>query len=240
MIISSKATITAITEELLQAYAAKGADSFVGQLHRNVLKQKIRFPILEHAARMLYKAVPAKKLIPITDQIIALHEIGSNVLAGIILQEHLDIDLEYAINKAIEYIIEGDEWYACDIIGERVMGHALLTSLALTIPLLQQMTKHESKWIVRCVGVATHYAVKKGLKKEFVEQMFRILLGQGQATEFHTKTGIGWAAKTVAKFYPDIITKYKEQIESETKQWFQTKVNIGLSRTYKYAHRYNS
>ncbi|HYD20036.1 MAG TPA: DNA alkylation repair protein [Flavipsychrobacter sp.] len=238
-ITSSKAAVADITGNLLETYRLYGAEVFVAELHKLVLKQKVRFPVLEHSAMMLYQAIPAKKLLPLTDKIISLHEIGSYVYAGIILQEHLDTDLKAAISKAMEYIIEGDEWYVCDIIGERVMGYALLTKPGLTIPLLKQMTTHESKWIVRCVGVATHYAVKKGLKKEYVETMFQILLSQAQATEFHTKTGIGWGAKTVAKFHPGIISKHKEQIAG-TKQWFKTKVDIGLSRTGKYANRYNS
>ena len=240
-IITSKTTVKAIITSLLNTYRESGAEAFIKQLHTEILKKKIRFPLLEHAALMLYQEVPSKEQIILTDKIIALKEIGSNVLAGIILQLRLEKHFDQSIEKAIEYITSGNEWYVCDIIGERVMGHALLTIPVKTVPVLETLARHNDKWIVRSVGVATHYAVKKGLDKPFVEKAFRLLLSLGNTTDFHTKKGIGWAAKTIAKFYPDIIAKYRTQIDSDsTKQWFKTKVKIGLSRTEKYAHRYNS
>src|SRR5690606_27867199 len=129
--------------------------------------------------------------------------------------------------------------YVCDIIGERVMGHALLTMPYVAIPELKQLAKHEDEWIVRSVGVATNYAVKKGLKKADVQQMFALLLTLANTTEFHTKKGVGWAVKTIAKFHPEIVAHYREQIETdpEIKQWFKTKIKIGLGRTDKYAGR---
>ena len=88
--------------------------------------------------------------------------------------------------------------------------------------------------------MATHYAVKKGLEKEYVEQMFELLLSLATTTDFHTKKGVGWAVKTVAKFHPEIISKYQEQIDADgnVKQWFRTKIKIGLGRTQKYAGKY--
>lgn len=121
------------------------------------------------------------------------------------------------------------------------MGYALLNYPEDTLPILHRHTTHPDKWIVRSVGVATHYAVKKGLKKQYAAEMFGLLLTLADTTEFHTKKGVGWAVKTTAKFHPDIIEQYAEQLESDTiKQWFKTKIKIGLGRTYKYANRYTS
>lgn len=195
--------------------------------------------MLEHAGKILYDDIPVKERITVLDKIISLREVGSYVLAGIILQLGSEKHFKRSIDKAMEYIIAGDEWYVCDIIGERVMGHALLRQPGKTLPALRKMATHDSKWIVRSIGVAGHYAIKKGLEKKYVEEMFLLLLSLGNTTELHTKKGIGWAAKTTAKFYPDIIMKYSAEIEG-TKQWFKTKVKIGLSRKEKYAHRYNS
>jgi hypothetical protein len=239
VIISSKATITAITERLLGIYYQEGVDAFIKAFHTQILKKKVRFPVLEHAGKLLYESIPVKEQIDVTDKIIGLHEIGSNTVAGTILQLRLEKHFKQSIDKAIEYIITGDEWYVCDIIGERVMGHGLLTQPEKTLPVLKKMAKNESKWIVRCIGVAAHYAIKKGLEKKYVEEVFKLLLSLGDTTDFHTKKGIGWAAKTTSKFYPDLVDKYSAQIEG-TKQWFKTKVKIGLSRKEKYAHRYNS
>lgn len=116
-----------------------------------------------------------------------------------------------------------------------------MTEPVKTLPLLKKLAGDENKWLVRCVGVAAHYAIKKGLKKQYVDEMFVLLLSLCNTTDFHTKKGIGWAAKTSAKFHPDIIAKYQLHIERDerVKQWFKTKIKIGLGRSYKYAQRYH-
>lgn len=231
----------ALVGDALQTYAQEGEQPFITQLVATVLDKKIRFPLLEHAGTILYKQLPGANQLSITDAIVAANRIGSYVLAGIMLQHRTQVHFQQSIAKAVAYIIQGNEWYVCDIIGERVMGHALLTMPQQAIPSLKELARHDDKWIVRSVGVATHYAVKKGLRKADTEEMFRLLLSLASTTDFHTKKGIGWAAKTVAKFHPDIIDAHRKEIDSDVvKQWFKTKIKIGLGRTEKYANRYTS
>lgn len=237
--ITSKSAIDVITKRLVDIYNDEGEIGFLKALHKQVLRKKVRFPLLEYAGRELFEQIPGKSQLVILDKIVDLHEIGGNVLAGIGLQLRLRKYFRQSINKSVEYIITGDEWYVCDIIGERVMGHSLLTQPVKTLPVLRKLAKHENKWVVRSVGVAAHYAIKKGLTKEYVEEVFSLLLSLGNSEDFHTKRGIGWAAKTTVKFYPEFITKYEGDIE-KTGQWFKTKVKIGLGRKDKYAHRYKS
>ena len=232
--ITSKTVVNDIVMKSLEILKIKGQDEFLTALHNELLKKKIRFPLLEFAARQIMAVIPPKQQIGLTDRIIELHEIGSQVLAGIALQMRLEHDFDGSIAKACAYIQYGNKWYVCDIIGERVLGYALMSNPERTIPLLEQLALHEDKWIVRTVGVATHYAVKKGLDKHFVESVFQILLTCTNTTDFHTKKGIGWGAKTVARFHPDIISRYTSQIvDPTTKQWFRTKINIGLLRNKK-------
>lgn len=232
--INSKATVKQILLEAKSVLNQKGASAFITVLHHTLLKKKVRFPLLEYAAKEIASTIPYAEQISITDQIIELKEIGSQVLAGIILQQRLSQGFQQSISKACDYIQFGDEWYVCDIIGERVLGYALLSTPDKAIPLLRQLAIHEDKWIIRAVGVATHYAVKKGLDTVFVAPVFDILLSLASTTDFHTKKGIGWGAKTVARFHPDIIDRYHSNIaSSETKQWFKTKVRIGLGRSKK-------
>jgi hypothetical protein len=239
--ITGKSEIKTYILKVIDALGSGGIQACVSSIHKDILQKKVRFPLLEYAADLLYREIPQKDHIALTDAVVHLQTIGGNVLAGIILQKRLDTHFEESISKATEYIIAGNEWYVCDIIGERVLGYALLTAPIQTLPVLQHLSKHSDKWMVRSIGVAAHYAIKKGLTKQYVEEVFRLLLQLSNTTDFHTKKGIGWAAKTTAKFHPDIIEKYTTQIESgDVKQWFKTKINIGLSRTYKYAHRYTS
>lgn len=232
--INSKATIKHIVIEAKAVWDQQGAHAFITILQDTLLKKKVRFPLLEYAAKEIAAAIPYTAQINITDRIIELREMGGQVLAGMILQLRLSQDFQQSVSKACDYIRFGNEWYVCDIIGERVLGYALFTIPDKTIPLLRQLAVHEDKWIVRTIGVATHYAVKKGLAPVFVDPVFGILLSLAGTTDFHTKKGIGWGAKTVARFHPDIIDRYSSNIASaETKQWFRTKVSIGLNRSRK-------
>jgi 3-methyladenine DNA glycosylase AlkD len=237
--ISSKGTITSYTQKAIQAYHTSGPETCATLMLQQVLNKKVRFPLLEHAGRLLAQNIPEQDILAITDHVTAAQTIGGNVIAGIVLQERLPTHLPESFRQAETYIIAGNEWYVCDIIGERVLGHGLLTQPQQALPLLQTLAHHSDEWMVRVIGVAGHYAVKKGLSRIYVAQLFELLLSLRHAEGFHTRKGIGWAAKTVAKFHPGIIAKHQEQI-ADSGTWFQTKISIGLSRNYKYAHRYNS
>ena len=238
--ISSRSEIKPVINKALAAYEAFGIDEFIKTVHQEILKRKVKYLILEYVAAEFYSRIAEKNHMATADKIIMLDEKGSDVIAGKILQLRLAQHYDESMQKAIEYILRGSSWLACDTLGERVFGHALLTMPERTIPILKKLAKHESKWIVRSVGVAVHYAVKKGLMKIYVDEMFALLLSLTHTTDFHTKKGIGWAAKTTAKFHPDIVAKYHPEIDDDPqiKQWFKTKLKIGLGRAEKYAHRY--
>jgi hypothetical protein len=237
--ITSKKEIKLLCEKTLPFFSEKNPVLFVDELDKNFLKKKIKFPLLEMAARELFAFIPQNYHLKICNEIIELDTIGGNVIIGIVLQMRLKNYLAESFEKACQYINRGNEWYVCDIIAERVMGVALLTQPEEAIPLLKKLAASESNWVVRTVGVATHYAVKKGLKKNYVGQMFLLLLSLAGSADFHIKTGTGWGAKTCVKFYPDLAKKYKEEIESpEVKQWFRTKIKIGLGRSEKYSKRF--
>lgn len=240
MIITGKKVVNPIIDTLVSKLNEKDFATFLDLLHTDVLSHRVKFPILEYVTRKCFSVIPEKRQIDICDKIDKIPEMGSSVITGVALQMRLEKHFDESIAKSIEYIKNGDEWYVCDHIGERVLGVGLLTQSERTLPLLPKLLNDGNKWVVRMVGVAGHYAVKKGLKKTFVEKLFGLLLEHSDETEFHSKRGIGWAAKTTAKFHPDIIAKFQKKIDggSEVKQWFKTKVKIGLSRSDKYASRY--
>jgi len=235
-LITQKKELAGITGRIVLA----GGDNMAKRFLEEILSHKVRFPLLEYTAQIIFDSVPYTKQLPFTDKIIAGHTIGGNVIAGKILQLRLENDFDRCFDKALDYIFEGNEWYCCDIIAERVMGYALLTHPEKTLPKLKKLAKHKTNWAVRTVGVATHYATKKGLQKKFGEEMFLLLHSLSSASDLHIKTGTGWGAKTIAKFHPGIIEKHQEKMEEpEVRQWFKTKVRIGLGRAYKYAAKYN-
>lgn len=239
--ITSKTALNPLIEKAINTFEQKGEEAFVAYVHDQLLKSKIKFPLLEHVAEVFCKSIPVKHHYSIAEKIMHLDTIGGNVLVGILLRNRLEKDFKKAIDQALQHIVYGNLWYVCDIIGERVLGVALLTQPDKTIALFKKLSKHENNWVLRTIGVATHYAVKKGLKKKYVEEVFEVLLRLGHVTDFHTKKGIGWAVKTTAKFHPDIIQQYQKELSKVgIKTWFKTKIQIGLGRSDKYASRYNS
>jgi 3-methyladenine DNA glycosylase AlkD len=242
-IINSKTEIRLILGELSTSYHSWVSPAAVEAIHDSVLKKKIRFPILEDFTIGIYPLIPKKEQPLFLQKVIDLDEIGSYVIAGKFLQLQLDSAAKTAVvfNLAEKFIIQGDQWYVCDIIGERVFGHALLHFPDLTLKYLKKLSHHKNEWMVRCIGVAAHYAIKKGLAAHHAEELFLLLLQLSGTTSFHTKKGIGWAAKTTAKFHPQIIKMYEAEIyeDEKVRQWFKTKIKIGLSRSFKYATKYN-
>lgn len=240
VIITQKPIVKSRIEKSLTFYAKKNLSPFLQDLHANILQSKVRYPLLEYAGKLLSGGIPEDEQLKVTDAIMQLHENGCSVITGIMLQLRLTKDVKEPIRKAGEYMMLGDEWYVCDNLAERVMGHSLLLFPQKTIPILKKLLQNDSKWLVRSVGVATHYATKKGLKKKYADQMFLLLLSQSHLTDFHPKTGIGWGAKTIVKFHPDIYKKHKTKLEAETvRPWFKTKIKIGLGRSEKYAGRFD-
>lgn len=132
-------------------------------------------------------------------------------------------DEQQAFEKASAYVLLGDQWYVCDIICERVMGEALLMRPETTLPEIRKMAGSPHKWLVRGAGVAIHYAVKKGISKIYVNQLFEMLLASAYTQDFHTKKGIGWAAKTIAKFHPDVVQRFQHRREPRAENLVQNK-----------------
>ena len=229
--ITRKGEVAAALDQCFQAYGQQ-KERLVSELENRLLHAKVKFPLLEYCAFRLFETLPEDEHLPLCDQIAALETIGGNVLLGIILQNRLRDDFKHSVEKAAEYIAAGREWYVCDIIGERVWGHGLLTDPGKMFPVYQRLSTHSSRWVVRSIGAGGHYAIKKGLGAKNVDHLFQLLLTMGATKDHQIKQGIGWAAKTTAKFHPDIIEKYRESIDDKLKigNWFRTKVRIGLER----------
>jgi len=186
----------------------------------------------------MYKNIPIKNQLLLCDGIQKLKTEGGNVILGIILQKRLPTDFDGSFEKAVEYISDADIWYVCDIIGERVFGVALLGTLDKAIQKIRSLSKHQSNWVIRSLGAGIHYAIKKGLPSKHVSTLFKILLTMANTKDKEIRQGVGWAAKTTARFHPDVIEKHSDKI-NDTKNvanWFRRKIAVGLDRE-RYAKR---
>ena len=236
-IITRKSQIESVLNPLLEPDVIY-LTSLAHCLHTQLLQRKVRFPMLEYGAEILFERVKVEDHISLCNKIHTFKTEGGNVILGKLLQLRLPFDWHVSIDRATHYISQADVWYVCDIIGERVYGHSLLHFPDNTIEILQTRLLHENCWVIRAVGAGIHYAVKKGLSRDYASQTFEMLVEKARATNKEIRQGIGWAAKTTAKFHPDIIVSFKTRIEDPSRcdNWFRKKVQMGLERN-QYAQR---
>ncbi|MCG8328044.1 MAG: DNA alkylation repair protein [Chitinophagales bacterium] len=236
--VTRKSEVKIYLDQCIHTYKTKGTAALAKAIRTHILSRKVKFPLLEYCAHTLHQTVADEEQIDLCDTIEAYKTEGGNVLLGIILQDRLEKHYLQSIQKATEYISKANAWYVCDIIGERVYGYALLTMPEPSIPEIRKLSSHSSHWVVRSVGAGAHYAIKKGLGQEDVTSIFKILLTQSNAKHKEIRQGIGWAAKTTARFHPDIIASFENEIQdsSAVANWFRKKIEIGLNRN-KYAQR---
>lgn len=226
-----------ILEECSSKFHQDGIHGLVTSVHENILKRKVKFPILEYATKRFYEELPDELQLPFCDQIHLLKTEGGNVVLGYLLQCRLEKHFEESFQQAAGYISQADIWYVCDIIGERVFGYGLLTQPKRAIPILTALSDSGSNWVTRSIGAGIHYAIKKGLTEEDVRTMFRLLLVLSDSKDKEIRQGVGWAAKTTAKFHPGLIQEFSDQIANQlVPNWFRAKIAIGLNRN-RYAQR---
>lgn len=231
-VITRKSDIKILLEQCITSYHTNGLTACVDQFNNLILTQKVKFPLLEYCANELYTSLPQDLQIQFCDSIQSLKTEGGNVILGKILQNRLNGNFDESFIKATEYIADADIWYVCDIIGERVFGYALLTQPDQTIVKIKALSNHPTNWVIRALGAGVHYAIKKGLDQNNVMIVFKILLQMANTKDKEIRQGVGWAAKTTAKFHPEIIDHYQNDIQDtdQVANWFRQKISIGLNR----------
>ncbi len=232
--ITRKGEIKIIVSNCLERYYNSGVEHCALATHQDLLSCKVKFPLLEYAASLYLAGILTKDRISFCNCIAKQKTIGGNVLLGIMVQSHFDDRVKEAIMQAMTYIDDGAAWYVSDIIGERVVGKSLLFYPKETLKVVRALSNHKSLWVIRSLGAGGHYAIKKGLTKHHVTILFSYLVEMSKTKERQIKQGIGWAAKTTAKFHPDIIKAVFPDLEVEESipRWFKTKIKIGLDRNY--------
>lgn len=217
-------------EKALQYWKNNEAKKAWDVLVQQVLIHRVKFPILEKIAIQLKIHLSEAQLETLYTRLAKAKHESCYPVIGKLLQLELSQDLKPTYRKAIEQIIEGDKWYVCDIISERVFGEGTLQYFDQSLPLLKLMADYDNIWIQRSIGIGTHYATKKGAAKAHVEQLLFLMLENGHKTQLYIKKGIGWPAKTIGKFHPDLIHKHADLIRAtKLSTWFKNKINIGLS-----------
>ena len=144
-----------------------------------------------------------QKIIGFLDQIIDYNAMGSFVIVGQALISFLENNFEDVMQKSREYIIRGDKWYVCDIIGERSLGQALIYYFDETIPWLEEFLKDENKWVRRSAGVAVHFFSKRILDQPVkTRKLLKLLEPYIEERQRDVVKGIGWGLKTIGRYHP--------------------------------------
>ncbi len=170
-------------------------------------------------------------LLKILDTLIEYNVIGSYVIAGQALISLLPHDFERALTKSKEYIITGDTWYMCDIIGERCIGHAVVNYFDHTVVWLQKFFEDENRWVRRSAGVAIHFFSKRVVTQpEKTKILLKLVEPFIEEKQIDVVKGIGWGLKTIGRHHPDLLVKFlKRQIDTKKKI---SKVTLRKAVTY--------
>ncbi|MAT98471.1 MAG: DNA alkylation repair protein [Anaerolineaceae bacterium] len=229
--ITSKKAIQPTLEKLEALYQTGNQDDFWQLFETELLQQRVKFPLLEFVAQALFSFVPPNEQLALIDRLLSLDYEGGYVIIGKLLQERLILNREEAVERAAACIVQGDKWYVCDIIGERVFGHGLLHGFAEMVGVIRPFLTHPNFWLQRSVGIATHYATKKGLPSDEVNQLFNLLLPLATSKQTDVKKGVGWAFKTIAKFYPELVRPQLQAIlaDKDVNPWCKNKLKVGLA-----------
>ncbi|MEL7001468.1 MAG: DNA alkylation repair protein [Bacteroidota bacterium] len=226
---TKKSQIRESISQLKQMDYSSDPKVFVDSIEHQILNFKIKFPLLEFFAEEIIASIPSRDHLRFVDIIVAKNYIGSYVIAGKVLQLRLSKDMKSTFEKAIQYFTQGDEWYCCDIISERVFGEALLLDFDRALSLLKQLTKHPNPWVRRGIGVAIHYATKRKVGRVKAQLLLDLTLTQVQEKHIEIKKGFGWGLKTLSKFHPDIVKECRAQIEAHgVSKYYKTKMEMGF------------
>ena len=131
------------------------------------------------------------------------------VIIGSALSRLIDYDLSKAMEKAKEYIIKSDVWYATDIIGERVPGNALVNHFDETFSIVETFFTESNPWVKRNMGVAVHFFAKRIRgDREKAKKLLELLAPYYEEKDTRIVKGIGWGLKTLGRYYPDLVVEF--------------------------------
>jgi 3-methyladenine DNA glycosylase AlkD len=184
-----------------------------------VLETKVPFPLLDEIGKRLGAAGKDEpsRYFGVFDEIVATDKMGGYVIVGQALAAFLETELEASIRKAAEIVAGGKKWYVCDIVGERVLGQALVEHFDSAFSVLERMTVLEDQGVRRSIGVAVHFFAKRRPEDvERMKQLLSLLAFLVDDKRVFVVKGVGWGLKTIGKHQPKLVEEYlKETLETK-------------------------
>ena len=179
-----------------------------------VLAMRTPFPLLGCIGEAI-SARPLAEVNSFLDRIASARTEGGWVVIGSALGQQLDGDFAGAMDRCRGFVIGGDVWYATDILGERVPGPALVADFQPTLARLASWRDDPNRWVRRAVGVAIHFWAKRSRDAAEhvpqVEALLTFLEPMFGEHDLDAVKGVGWALKTLGKYYPDQLVGWLAQ-----------------------------
>ncbi len=137
---------------------------------------------------------------------------GGWVVIASALEGQLARDLSGVFVRCRDFIVAADVWYGADILGEGVVGQALVAHFQPALHLLAPWREDPNPWVRRAVGTGVHFWAKRSRGAPdlvpqaealltFVEPMF-------EEWDVTAVKGVAWGLKTLGRHYPDLVADW--------------------------------
>lgn len=176
-----------------------------------ILSSRIPFRLLDRIGARVGEG-PLQKTNAFLDTVARGKAMGAWPLIGSALAAQLDRDLEGALARCRKLIIMADAWYVADTLAERVPGAALVGNFGRSLAVLKRWRTDPDRWVRKSCGVAVHLWAKRArgdprhLPK--VKKLLAFLTPMFEEQNLDAVKGIGWALKTIGRYYPDALTPW--------------------------------
>jgi hypothetical protein len=128
------------------------------------------------------------------------------------LERQLDRDITGAFARCHAYVMAADVWYGADILGEGLIGEALIAYFEPALDLVRGWRQDDNPWVRRAIGIGVHYWAKRSAGASGLRPRAMSLLGLLEPLFEERETtvvrGVGWGLETLGKHYPDLVTDW--------------------------------
>lgn len=200
--------------QLAQGFATQASQNrpeTAAQTLTSLLKTKCPFSKLDQLGTLIgtHAKNNPQTFLYAFDRVIDQGTMGGFVVVGEALVSVLEADFEAALHRSRSYIIKGNAWYVCDIIGERSIGKATVKYFDRTLPFLRCFLEDDNLWVKRSAGIAVHFFAKRVRDDPVkVSALLSLLEPYIEERRVDVVKGIGWGLKTIGRNYSDILSPF--------------------------------
>ncbi|MGB7539683.1 MAG: DNA alkylation repair protein [Anaerolineales bacterium] len=176
-----------------------------------VLSSKTPFRLLDRIGARIGEG-PLQETNAFLETIARKKAMGAWPLIGSALAAQFGKDPDGALMRCRAFIIQADVWYAADTLAERVAGEALVADFNRALAILKDWRSDPDRWVRKSAGVAIHLWTKRsrGEKRHLpkVNRLLAFLAPVFSEEDLDAVKGIGWALKTLGRYYPDTVAPW--------------------------------